>query len=200
MKSFSDERLMEMLRNENREAFEALYDRYWFTLFSVAYQKIRSREDAQELVQDLFLRLWVRRHQLVIQTTLWTYLLSSLKKKIINYYRSHAIQHLHLNQYQRQQLRTHNPTESEVTVNELNQLIDDKVALLPEHCQKIFILSRYEDMTHHEIAKELQISTKTVANQINKALRILKQPLREYIPSWFYLVLYCYLQATTCLS
>lgn len=180
MKQFSDETLIELLLNENQEAFEEIYDRYWFLLYSIAYRKIKSKADAQELVQELFLKLWIRRSQLTIHSTVRAYLMSSLKKSVINYIRAHASQSVHLNNYQRQQLHQENPTESDVIVQELNKLVDDHVALLPEHCQEIFILSRYQDLTHKEIADKLNISTKTVANQINKALRMLRLPLREY--------------------
>jgi RNA polymerase sigma-70 factor, ECF subfamily len=180
MKQFSDEMLIEMLLNENQEAFEEIYDRYWFLLYSIAYRKIKSKEDAQELVQELFLKLLIRRSQLVIHSSVRAYLMSALKKSIINYIRAHTSQSVHLYNYQRQQLHQENPTESDVIVKELNKLIDENVALLPEHCQEIFILSRYQDLTHKEIADKMNISTKTVANQINKALRMLKLPLREY--------------------
>lgn len=180
MNQFTNEVLIELLRDENQEAFKELYDRYWLKLYSIAYKKIKAKENAKELVQDLFLSLWSRRKEIVLYSTVDNYLMSALKKSIITYIQTNSNQSAHLVSYHQQQQHEDNTTESSLILNELLQLIDDHVTVLPAHCQKIFILSRFQHLSHKEIADHLNISTKTVANQINKALRLLKLPLKEY--------------------
>jgi len=182
MKDFggrSDEELILLIQQDDNLAFEALYDRYWKKLYYQAARKTNSLEDAQEIVQNIFASLWLRRHQLRIESNLASYLAVAVKYKVFK----------HLAQQYKQEAFRHeadwvdfdNSTEDWLQFEELRVRLDQLVSELPEKCQLIFKLSREEGLTYKQIAENLNISVKTVETQLSRALKKIRTGIQRFL-------------------
>lgn len=174
-----DAQLLEHLRFDDRKAFEILYHKYSSKLFYAAYNLFRDKDVCEDLVQELFIELWTKRNQLNI-TSLEGYLKVAIRHKVLYYIRS---QKASVDLSVIETLVEKYSADSKVFQNDIAHLLEDGVAQLPEKCREIFTLSRKEYLTNKEIASRLNISIKTVENQITIALRYLRAGLTDYLPS-----------------
>lgn len=174
-----DARLLEQLRLDDRKAFEILYHKYSSKLFYAAYNLFRDKDVCDDLVQELFIDLWTKRNQLTI-TSLEGYLKVAIRHKVLYYIRS---QKASVDLSVIETLVEKYSADSKLFQNDIAHLLEDGVAQLPEKCRQIFTLSRKEYLTNKEIASRLNISIKTVENQITIALRYLRTGLTDYLPS-----------------
>lgn len=177
------------LRQGDRQAFTLIYEHYWEKLFVVAYRRLRDREAAEEMVQNVFTSLWARREKLSIEKSLGAYLGASLKYEVLNYLRAQAVRE----RYAMEQMATA-PAGDEYTgqvlsFEELRQRMDEEISKLPEKCRLVFTLSKLEGYSNKEIAEQLDISPKTVEAHMGKALKTLRGGLEEFLPSIVLLVL-----------
>jgi RNA polymerase sigma-70 factor (family 1) len=178
--SASDALLLDALRADDEAAFAEIYKRYSFRLFTVAYRKVKSREAAEELVQDLFENLWSRRACSQIQQ-LESYLFSAIRYRVINYIKSQKLQE----GYQLY-LRLSGPeqdldTEESLALNDLSAALLAGVRNLPEKSQEVFRLSRLEYYSVQEISEQVNLSEKTVEYHLTKSLKLLRQYLRDFL-------------------
>jgi RNA polymerase sigma-70 factor (family 1) len=150
-----------------------LYKRYVVLLTNVAAKKVQSIETAKELVQDVFMSLYLRRDHLHTITSLKSYLFTALKNKIFSYYRKEYSQKRKNNGYHKLQIVTSNLND-EYEAKELQLQLQEKIQELPPQCKTVFLMSREEQLSHKEIAERLHISPHTVDKHIQKALRILR--------------------------
>lgn len=173
----SDEELLQQLQlNHNAVAFSILYERYWEKLVTIAYIRLKSSMDAQEVVQDLFLDLWKRSENIQLKYSFNTYICGALKYKIITFLARRK------NEAERQS-RLELPeidrsTEQWLSYQQLRDELESSIQSLPEKCRLVFKLSREKGLTEREIAATLNISMKTVESHMSKALRTLRASLR----------------------
>jgi len=185
--SLTDEQLLFFLKENNADAFDEIYNRYWTKLFSQAFKRLGSREITEEVLQDLFTKLWNNRHQLTITSSLGAYLSVSIKYLVLNQIEKEAVRKKFA-LGQKQATTTHNNlTEETVIFHELEGLVAQEVGKLSPKCKLVFTLSRFEQYSNKDIAQHLNISEKTVENQITKAIKFLKTNLKESIASVFIL-------------
>lgn len=171
---YSDPELISLWQQGNESAFDIIYKRYVGFLYNEAIIKTDSSEDAKELVQDVFLSLYLRKNDLQTITTLKAYLFTILKNKVINAYRKKLSQRKYEKEVTNNlRIVTDDPHE-DLEAKELNQLMKEKINDLPPKCREVFLLSREEQLSYKEIAEKLNISTNTVDQHIQKALRILR--------------------------
>ncbi|APU97537.1 RNA polymerase sigma-70 factor [Sphingobacterium siyangense] len=182
MKDFgghSDEELIVLIQQDDSLAFEALYDRYWKTLYYQAARKTNSLEDAQEIVQNIFTSLWLRRHQLQIKSNLASYLAVAVKYKVFKYlaqqYKQKAFKH------DTEWVDFDNSTENWLQFEELRVRLDQLVSELPEKCQLVFKLSREEGLSYKQIAESMNISVKTVETQLSRALKKIRTGIQRFL-------------------
>lgn len=175
----SDEVLLLLLKEERMDAFEELYNRYWNKLYAAAYKRIRSREIAEEVVQDFFTSLWLNRKTTEIKTSFAGYVYTAVRYLVLAYIQKEIVR----NTYRLGLLsdKPDNSTEEMVITNDLLLNINKEVELLPVKCRSVFELSRREYKTNKEIANELGISEKTVENQLTKALKRIRIGLNSFI-------------------
>jgi|SRR5690554_4143426 len=178
---YSDEQLLTLIKCGDERAFDLLYKKHWSLLFDAAYKRLKSREVAEEIVQDLFASLWSSRKHIEIQQSFLAYIHSALKYKVISYYRSNAIQNKYLDTLQHEKSGFVLHVEEKLIYNELNTAIEAEIIGLPDKCRKVFNLSRKENLSFKEIALQMDISVNTVEKHIGKALKILRTNLKEYI-------------------
>lgn len=178
--TYTDEALLRLMENGDREAFSALYRRYWETLFVTAVKVIQDREEAADIVQEIFLSIWNRRYTLSVSGSLAAYLQTSIRYK--------ATQHIAKNITRRNYLATLNKLAEErsaahpemlLQVKELQQAVDHVVATMPQKMREVFLLSRQDLLSHKEIASRLGISEETVKKHIQHALRLIKRAVGQ---------------------
>ena len=176
-----DSELLNMLINEDdKSAFSELYNRYWDKLFGAAYKRLRDVEAAEEIVQDIFTNLWLRRGELNIKSELPVYLFSAVKYRVINYVHKQAVKKAFEVKGAIVYSELDNSTEETVIANDLRGRIEKHVNLLPDKCREVYQLSRDQYQSNKDIARQLSISEKTVENQITKALKRLRTSLNSF--------------------
>lgn len=167
----TDADLFMMVKQDDCKAFEELYRRYWPMLVNAAYKRLDSREKAEDIVQNIFIDIYQRRSTLHITSSLKAYLNQALKFKVLNEYRSSLIsskyrRHLFLNSNCKTDLA------NSLEVKELEVKINKIFNGLPEKCKRVFLLSRYENLSNSQIATNLNITISTVEKHISKALKM----------------------------
>ncbi|MFA9392434.1 MAG: RNA polymerase sigma-70 factor [Prolixibacteraceae bacterium] len=173
----SDLLLIEKLKNGDNEAFDTLFREYYAKLVCFAQNFSIDQDDAKGIVQELFIKLWERRKQLSVKSSLKSYLYQSVRNACINYLNHQKVE---VKRQARIQLPTKIEFIDQIETSELEHEIYQIIESLPVQCKKIFILSRFEDLKYSEIGEKLGISPRTVEVQIGRALKILKNKLKDH--------------------
>jgi RNA polymerase sigma-70 factor (ECF subfamily) len=181
--SLSDIELFKLFQSGNTAAFDELYERYWEKLYLVAYRKLNSEEDAQDIVQNVFIWVWEKRNTISVNESFFAYLLTAVRNKSINLLASRLQINTHLEHFKMQSPKNFETTSQSVKEQEIKSLLDKSIAGMPQSMQKIFVLSRKHQLSSQEIAKQLNISEQTVRNQISNALHIVRMHLKDYLVS-----------------
>lgn len=173
----TERELLFLLKNGDERAFSELYNLYWEKLFISAYNKLKNRELCEDILQEVFISLWNKRQTLIIKTTLQNYLYASVTYKVYDVFRKNTdlLNNELLDKFD-QRIQESNP-ETVLMHQELIAQIEIAIEALPEKSKVVFKLSREEQLTYIEIAKKLNISTKTVEAHISKSLRLLRNSL-----------------------
>jgi len=174
----SDEALVEMLRDDNAWALKEIFDRHNLRLYHLAANILHDSELAKDIVQDVFIDIWNRRHTSHIQQ-LSGYMLRAVKFQVLNQLRNGKIREHHLKTVQ--QTVFVNQTEEAINFQETEHALKESLNQLPPRCRQIFFLSRFEYLSNKEISTRLNISSKTVEVQITKALAFLRANLEKSI-------------------
>ena len=172
--------LLSAIQQGDQKAFDALFRRYYPTLCAYG-QRFVDLEDAEEIVQDSLLWIWENRENLIIETSLSSYLFKMIYRKALN-------KLAHIDATQRADTRFYEEMQEMLQdtdlyqVEELTQRIKDAIATLPESYREAFVMHRFRDMSYKEIAEILGISPKTVDYRIQQALKQLRVDLKDYLP------------------
>ena len=142
---------------------------------------LRDTDEAEDLVQKTFCKLYDQRESIEIHTSIKSYLYRIVHNNCLNRIKQQSTRAEHNLHYAYEKDTTSNHVENVVLANELEQKISTIVESLPPRCKEIFNMSRRQQLSYAEIAKELNISANTVETQIVKALRILRTGLKDYL-------------------
>jgi RNA polymerase sigma-70 factor (ECF subfamily) len=170
--SYNNHELLELLSSSDERAFTEIYNRFWKKLFGVAFNRLKETEEAEDIVHDVFASLWANRNKAEI-TSLDNYLASVAKYMVLDKIKKKERARMYKNSSNQSELHE-TPVETSLHYKFILGFVKDEIEKLPEKCTLIFKYSRYEGMSTKQIAEELNISPKTVENQLNKALRQLK--------------------------
>ena len=182
--TLSDDALLSAFKSGDVFAFEEIYKRYWNTIYVIALKQTFSKQDAEELVQNVFERIWKTRQTIVIKN-IGAYLAISIRNNIIDFFRQKSVsKRFYDNQNFEQE---GNLTEDEVNRIELLNLVDNLLEELPEKTQAVFRLSRFEGKSVKDIAEELEISNKAVEYHITQSMKHFKKFLKHYLALFFIL-------------
>ncbi|WP_134088615.1 RNA polymerase sigma factor [Olivibacter sp. XZL3] len=172
----SDEKLVQLLKTGNKLAFTIIYDRYWKSLLSIAYNHLKDPVKAEELVQDIFLDLWARREHSAIDN-LRSYLAGAIKFSVFKtIYREKRRKEL-LDNHEQQVEHVFN--EQRIDLRIIQDTLEGLVNELPKQCKLVFKKSRYEYKPNKVIANELNISEKSVEANLTRALKSLRYSLER---------------------
>lgn len=174
---YSDLDLLERLKHDDVQAFEQIYRKYAPNLFQAAFNILKETAICEDIIQELFMTLWTKRHDLNI-SNLRPYLYKATRNNVLMVVRSNQVQ---VNIQTLEALTSHYSSSDDLMVRELQHSLDQSLEQLPEKCRQIFQMSRFQQLSHKEIATQLNISVKTVENQIGIALKRLKVLLRDFI-------------------
>ncbi|PRD57101.1 RNA polymerase sigma-70 factor [Sphingobacterium gobiense] len=176
----NDQELLELVYQGDRRAFTVIYDRYWKKLFVIASNRLSELEEAEEIVQDIFVSLWTRRHQLNITSTLSRYLAVSVKYRVFTAINKSYTQKQYIDSLM-DTSSIDDSTQELLAFEELQRELEYYVAGLPEKCQLVFRMSREQGYSQKQIAKKLQISEKTVEAHLGKAFKTLRAKLNSFM-------------------
>lgn len=178
----SEADLIEGLRNGDRDAFTVIYKEYWFRMFTVAHRKLQNRELAEELIQDIFTRLWKERETIRI-SQLDFYLFSAVRYEVIDQIRAASRQHTYEEYYKAFSSFEDLNTENTVAFNDLVQMIDKGLEILPAKSREIFRLNRFQHLAVAQIAVQMDLSEKAVEYHLTKATKSIRIYLKEILIS-----------------
>lgn len=173
-----DEKLLELIRADDCAAFDVVYAKYWSKLYTAAFNILRDRQAAEDIVQEVLVSLWLRRDSLEIGS-LSTYLYASVRYQVFKVIRSGKIRESFFLEVK--ELSVGNQGENALIQQDISNLLDEGVSSLPEKCRQVFLLSRKEHLTTKEIAQRLGLAPKTVENQLTIAFRRLRAVLGDFI-------------------
>lgn len=177
----NDRLLIDSLTKRDEAAFELVFKEHFKNLHAYACTILKEETAAEEIVQQIFFKLWERSEVLSISGSVAAYLYRSVHNECLNY-----LKHQKVRSNYRQHIDVMNKNESEhagkkLSMKELEGRLAEALNDLPEQCRTIFQLSRFEELRYREIAERLDISVKTVENQMGKALKILRVKLADYL-------------------
>jgi len=173
----TDRQLVESLKKGDLFAFDQLFSKYSKKLYYFANGYLDSKEDAEGLVQEVFLIVWEKRKELKEHLSFNAFLYTVTFNAIRKYFRKKSREKKYLDKYLEDFDENHNETVTDIEYNNLCELANKSIEKLPEKRKMIFRLSRHEGLTSEEIANRLHISKKTVENQIHQALKFLREQL-----------------------
>lgn len=173
----TDEKLILLLKGGDHKAYAQIYDRYKFILHAHAINKLRDREEARDIIQEVFTYLWAKREQIEFTGSLSGYLYGAVRNAILNKMSRNRVHEKYHDAMKAFALQEQVVTDHRVREKLLQESIEREIAMLPPKMKAIFIMSRKEYLSHREIAWKLEISEQTVSKQITNALKILKVKL-----------------------
>ncbi len=181
-----DDQILSLLKDNKTEALNLMYDLYYYPVIKIAFKITHDHDAAKDIAQELFLNIWLKRHQLSIQKPVKFYLIRSVINRCMNYLRDHC-------KTNRSPIGitarvNDNWGEESLRHEDLKRLVEASLDMLPPRCKLIFGLSRWQGMNNAEISLYLGISIKAVEKQITKALKHLRSNLKPYLSSLFYLL------------
>lgn len=186
----SDKFILESLRNGNVKIFKLLFDFYYEETVRYALRLVHKPEIAEEIVQDVFERLWIRREQLQIKVSLSAYLYTSVRYQCINYLKSKINSFVLEDDLTRLDQSFDISPQDELELKDLKEALRISIEALPEQCRIIFDLSRNSGLSNSEIAVQLGLSPKTIENQITIALKKIREFLQKNWYSVFFILVW----------
>jgi RNA polymerase sigma-70 factor (ECF subfamily) len=168
---FSDSELFSAVKNDSYVAFNHLFKRFYRRLCLFVFGFTEDENASQDVVQELFINLWINRHRISIRETVSGYLFRSARNASLNYLRSNRNKQKVLNELQLEDTQTESEnTENEEFLSKLQTCIDR----LPERTRQVLVMNRIQGLKLTEISEKLHVSVKTIKNQIWKSLQYLR--------------------------
>jgi len=180
-KQLTDYELFSLLKLDDRRAFTEIYDRYKEPLYIHAFHKLRDKEEVRDILQQLFSVLWMKRSEIVLSSNLSGYLYTSVRNRIFKIIARKSLESSYISSLQHSISSSEAITDYLVRENQMKQIIEREIELLPQKMKKVFLLSRRTHLSHREISKQLGISEQTVSKQVTNALKILRTKLSLFL-------------------
>ena len=182
--------LINGIKTRNKIVFDFIFHYYYSGLCAFAEKITGSQQTAEDIVQDLFVTLWIKNDQISISSSLKSYLFTSVKNRSLDFLKHEKTKAKRLNILSKSEELPENLSAMWFAESELIRIVEKCLEKLPPRCKEIFVLSRIEGLKNQEIADKLGISKRTVELQISNALKSLRCNLKPYLPLFlFYFLL-----------
>lgn len=178
----SDQQVFLAIQSGQTPAFEMLFKTYYQPLCRYANSYLKDPDGAEEIVQAAFIGFWEKRKTISIETSLKSYLYRAIRNACLNELKHEQVKQKYFAHESIKEEAKSEPADHLAIHVELEDKIRAAIQTLPEQCRLIFTMSRFEELKYQEIADQLNLSVKTVENQMGKALKIMRAQLKEYLP------------------
>lgn len=172
----TDAQLLEQMQADNMLAFDEVYKRYQKRLFHFSNYILKSNEDAENVVHEVFIKLWENRHSI---QKLRSYIFSIAYNTTISLIRKKITEQKFIEHYKSLPISYEIPVNMDIEYRELKEKADHIIDSLPERQKEVYLLSREQELTYREISEKLKISVNTVENHMVKALRTIRKEMEK---------------------
>jgi RNA polymerase sigma-70 factor (family 1) len=187
-RSHTDVELTNLLKSGDQAAFTGIYERYKGLLYIYACKIVKDDDIAEDLVQEIFIYLWDKRQTINFNSSISSYLYSAVRYKFFDLVDHQKVRADYVQAFQEFLDQGEYVTDNYILEKELSALIEKEIANLPAKMREVFLLSRKENLSNQEIAERLDISEKTVKNQLSASLKLLRTKLGLF--TFLYLLLH----------
>lgn len=178
---YTDHELLSLLKEDDYLAYTEIYNRYSGLLYVHAYKRLGDREEARDIVQELFTVLWMKRANFELRTHLSGYLYTAVRNRALRVISHKQIESTYFESLQQSILEGNAVTDHLVREKELATLIEREIDALPVKMRHVFKLSRTLHLSHREIAERLDLSEATVKKHVNNALKVLRIKFSHFL-------------------
>ncbi|HEY4208676.1 MAG TPA: RNA polymerase sigma-70 factor [Puia sp.] len=179
---FTDTTIIRLLKDRNETGFEQVFKFYFKNLHRYALTILQDHDQAEDIVQNVFYKLWDKMDSLHFQDSIAAYLYRAVYNESLNHLKHKKVRLNYQTYITRNMKDQTDGAHRKVMFSELERRLQSAINELPEQCRAIFQMSRFEELRYLEIAQRLGISVKTVENQMGKALKLLRAKLIDYLP------------------
>jgi RNA polymerase sigma-70 factor (ECF subfamily) len=177
-----DQKLLSRLKKSDKNSLRDLFTKYHQSLFNFVLYRVKDEVIADDIVQDTFLRVWKHRNSIKPNQSFFSYIAKISNNLCMDYFRHENVKLRHQEHIpQLTQSVADNPAiqyESKILEDKIQSIVNNS---LPEKCREIFILSRVNGLANQDIAELLEVSRRTVENQLYRALKVLRSKLKDYL-------------------
>lgn len=190
----SEKEILKLLKSDSERAIKTIFDAYYDSLCSYAESILRDQFSAEEVVEQLFIQLWINAKSISIFTSLKNYLYRSVHNNCLKYIEKHKVELRRFSQYIFHDEEILNFVSEEYPLSrlitgELEEKAEQIMQSLPEQCKSIYFLSRYENLSYSEIAQKLGVTVGTVKTQMSRAFQKFRDELKDYLPLFIFFLL-----------
>lgn len=178
---YSDQELAVLLRQRDHAAFTEIYNRYKGVLYIHALKLLKDEDEAQDVIHELYTAIWDKAGDFNLDIPLRAYLYRGVKNRIFDIFSHQKISSGYLSKFAETIEKGEWITDEKIMEKELIDAIEEGLELLPAKMREVFEMSRFENLSHKEIAEELKISDKTVKTQVHNALKILRLKINSFL-------------------
>src|SRR5688572_10584652 len=183
----SDEQLLLLIQEDDQQAFDEVYSRFWGSLFGIAYSHLKEATASEDAIHDVFANLWANRHRLEVRQ-FRNYLAISVKYIVLTSIKRKG----YFRKYEESQQATDTSFKSEqpdqfIIYKSIMERLEQEVAKLPAKCRLVYQYSREQGLTNDEIAEKTGTSVNTVKNQLAAARKQIRDNMKDHLPLLFFL-------------
>jgi RNA polymerase sigma-70 factor, ECF subfamily len=177
---YPDDELMQEIKADNMVAFDILYRKYSKRLYKFGYSILKSQEESENLIQDVYLSLWENRDKVEKDISVKYYLFTIAHNSAISMIRKKTRESQFIEYLRSLQENVEEPVNMELEYNELTNKLDEIIKGLPDRQKEVYLLHRNEGLKYSEIAARLDISVNTIENHMSRALKTIREKLGNY--------------------
>jgi len=182
---YDDSKLTSLLIDRDKQAFSEIYTRYWPILYKHAFRMLKEADESEDVVQEVFTKLWNKAPSLQVDTSIGAYLYISTRNAILNFFSKNQVHHAYLADLGSFLDQAQEITDHRIRERILAKLIEAEIEKLPPRMREVFELKRNQNLSYKEIAGVMNISELTVKTQMNKAISTLRTKFGNHLPLFF---------------
>jgi RNA polymerase sigma-70 factor (ECF subfamily) len=177
----TDSDLVALLKKDNQRAYTEIFERYSKVLVNHAYKILGDHDQANDVVQEVFLAIWNKKNEIVLTGSLSSYLYKATRNKILNHIAHEKVVSRYADSIVDFIQNDYVPSDANLREQELEAIIEKEIALLPAKMREVFLLKKVEELSYEEIALQLNITDKTAKQQVYNSLKILRGRLKPLL-------------------